>query len=1092
MYSFRVQESEEEISRLATAKFDFFAVNFHEEFSVLSGELLAEQRDFVAEAVNRILELYKLGGAKAKRARERDILYKRNLNRGSSSSTASREAELEPKNPQSVILWGHSMGGVVARSVFAAPNFVQKSVRFIFTLSTPHEIAPILVSSSVHGFYSQMHQLWDDDETNSVAGTETKISSNSQASNQHVEHKGDEAYLEHQSILNARRETSSTVLVSISNGPLDIQVSTPYSVLRGSYNNRLFVESTSIPHVWATMDHQSSMWCNQLVRTLANVFASLVDPTTLQTYNMLSSTQKNVKSGHDKSAKTPTEIISKIRPFLQSSMGESSAHLISSPLTTTNSQSKIVSKSAYITSGKSSISAWSVSWVSQASARTLSIFSSLPVDDLQLYYCVNAPSKASSGEKKSNAVSSQCFDFKNSNFAVSYRQTLYSEQYREFRTRVARVWEISLPKKNSNISLSFFPPEVSEHETSFVEDSFFAATLGPEQSTLKATRPMELFGFALPFPFFLRNNSQLINDGNESLEFVKSTVEVARPFYDWIIYKVSVTSLRCRNVSRQSFDPYLLSEESFEDRKDPKQKMDWMVGENSFGTNSILLKPSLLPKSYQPQMRISVWSDPQCEYAVKVSIDAGASANLLLKIIAPLSLAVITSLAFAVLSLTISRAPHVLSEVRSAVPEKLLSAGENISLLFSLFGSSRVSSSWGYVLLVTLAAPAFFSNFFGKNGIPSSSDGTIGGNAHTSATSTLPSDISIEGIFGSIPHAFKDMPKPWPSLMESAILLAFASSFLLLFSNLSSIITSLVSTFESIFSPSTPYTIIEGEKKDSKSTKNENPSGGPSSSNSGSNSPQYHSIQIQDEEITVTGVSDFIRVVTKKGIFVFVFCALLAVFAHPAISLVISLIWLLMPRAKNEKPSRRSVDEGPGAESLEKGDSLRLSYPSSFVASLPTLRHAHFLAYSMALFTLGPDALVWAQRLIRILSSIAALPLSELNSFSSLSSNLDMLYPLYEFMGQSIASQAMGAIPLSIAVSLHTLLLRTLPPSVILHKSYFDTPRLTALVSALSLLLFAFPVHGTCDCLLWLSCSFLSSLLLLIFSGPPASSNQQS
>ena len=41
--------------------------------------------------------------------------------------------------PRSVILIGHSMGGMVARAVVTRPDYVPGSVRTIITLNTPHQ-----------------------------------------------------------------------------------------------------------------------------------------------------------------------------------------------------------------------------------------------------------------------------------------------------------------------------------------------------------------------------------------------------------------------------------------------------------------------------------------------------------------------------------------------------------------------------------------------------------------------------------------------------------------------------------------------------------------------------------------------------------------------------------------------------------------------------------------------------------------------------------------------------------------------------------------------------------------------------------------
>ena len=84
-------------------------MDFDEELSAVSGSVLMPQHHFVVRAIDRILSLYKGGASK----------------------------------PKSVVLVGHSIGGVVAKSVFLAPTPVQGKVKTIITMATPHD--PVLL-----------------------------------------------------------------------------------------------------------------------------------------------------------------------------------------------------------------------------------------------------------------------------------------------------------------------------------------------------------------------------------------------------------------------------------------------------------------------------------------------------------------------------------------------------------------------------------------------------------------------------------------------------------------------------------------------------------------------------------------------------------------------------------------------------------------------------------------------------------------------------------------------------------------------------------------------------------------------------------
>ncbi|ESP03848.1 hypothetical protein LOTGIDRAFT_110439 [Lottia gigantea] len=86
-------------------QFNYFSIDFNEEFSGLYGGVLKDQTEFVNECIKKILSFYK-----------------------SSKSP-----------PSSVILVGHSMGGVIARALFTLSEFNINHVNTIITQSTPHQ-----------------------------------------------------------------------------------------------------------------------------------------------------------------------------------------------------------------------------------------------------------------------------------------------------------------------------------------------------------------------------------------------------------------------------------------------------------------------------------------------------------------------------------------------------------------------------------------------------------------------------------------------------------------------------------------------------------------------------------------------------------------------------------------------------------------------------------------------------------------------------------------------------------------------------------------------------------------------------------------
>lgn len=87
--------------------FDYFAIDFKEEFSALYGGSLQNQSAFVSKSIQHILSLYK-----------EDV-------------------------PKSVVLIGHSIGGLVSLSALKDQN-IKGKVNTIINLATPHQ--PVIVA----------------------------------------------------------------------------------------------------------------------------------------------------------------------------------------------------------------------------------------------------------------------------------------------------------------------------------------------------------------------------------------------------------------------------------------------------------------------------------------------------------------------------------------------------------------------------------------------------------------------------------------------------------------------------------------------------------------------------------------------------------------------------------------------------------------------------------------------------------------------------------------------------------------------------------------------------------------------------------
>ncbi|XP_059471250.1 GPI inositol-deacylase [Neocloeon triangulifer] len=178
--------------------FNFFTADLNEEHSALFGGVLAEQTRFISVCINKILSLY---------GRSRNP-------------------------PKSVLLFGHSMGGMVAKGVFLEPDFVPGSVNTVLTLATPHSSPVMILDPYVASYYQKVNSLWEIGDPNRL-------------------------------------------LISVGGGHRDLLVRSGLT-LQGNVSTL----STAVPAVWVSADHLCILWCKQLVLSLARALFDSVDPKT--------------------------------------------------------------------------------------------------------------------------------------------------------------------------------------------------------------------------------------------------------------------------------------------------------------------------------------------------------------------------------------------------------------------------------------------------------------------------------------------------------------------------------------------------------------------------------------------------------------------------------------------------------------------------------------------------------------------------------------------------------------------------------------------------------------------------------------------
>ncbi|KAH8894045.1 GPI inositol-deacylase [Thozetella sp. PMI_491] len=199
---------------------DFFTVDFNEDFTAFHGQTLLDQAEYLNEAIRYILSLYL------------------------DPNMSDRDADLP--DPTSVIILGHSMGGIVARTMLIMPNYQINSINTIVTMSAPHARAPVSFDGEIVKIYQDINDYW------------RFAYSQQWANNNPLWH---------------------VTLVSIAGGGLDTVVPSDYASVESLVpdTHGFTVFTTTIPTVWTSMDHQAILWCDQFRKVIARSLYDVVD-----------------------------------------------------------------------------------------------------------------------------------------------------------------------------------------------------------------------------------------------------------------------------------------------------------------------------------------------------------------------------------------------------------------------------------------------------------------------------------------------------------------------------------------------------------------------------------------------------------------------------------------------------------------------------------------------------------------------------------------------------------------------------------------------------------------------------------------------
>jgi GPI inositol-deacylase len=199
---------------------DFFTVDFNEDFTAFHGQTLIDQAEYLNDAIAYILALYH------------------------NPQKSRRDPQLP--DPSSVILVGHSMGGVVARTMLTMQNYQANSVNTIVTLSAPHARPPVTFDTQIVDTYKSVNEYWR---------------------KAHSKEWGMDNPLWH------------VTVISIAGGGLDTIVPSDYASISSLIpeTHGFTVFTSSIPSVWTGMDHLSITWCDEFRKTVIRALFDVLD-----------------------------------------------------------------------------------------------------------------------------------------------------------------------------------------------------------------------------------------------------------------------------------------------------------------------------------------------------------------------------------------------------------------------------------------------------------------------------------------------------------------------------------------------------------------------------------------------------------------------------------------------------------------------------------------------------------------------------------------------------------------------------------------------------------------------------------------------
>lgn len=215
---------------LNATTFDLFAIDFNEEWSALSGELISMESYFINECIQAILSQYRI------QEKDRKVHY---------------------ALPQSVIVIAHSMGAIAAQYAKNMKNYKRNSIQHVFFLGAPFQNRPNPFDPSMYEIYKDIRSYFDSNENIttyvSISGGYKDIMVPSASS----------------IFPRVEQDLLTGSVFEASSEALESHMSEEKREASGWSNGfGMSLLTTAIPNVNTTTDHYGLLWCFQLLQII--------------------------------------------------------------------------------------------------------------------------------------------------------------------------------------------------------------------------------------------------------------------------------------------------------------------------------------------------------------------------------------------------------------------------------------------------------------------------------------------------------------------------------------------------------------------------------------------------------------------------------------------------------------------------------------------------------------------------------------------------------------------------------------------------------------------------------------------------------